>query len=326
MKRPDNISDKDKKLAEELRNRLEGIQTSGAGGMDDPLLQSLIEFREGEAAELSVDLNSRKEKSWNYIKQNIHQSSPPKETSFYRLGSIKHLGKIAAAITISVLLSIYYLQTQTPLQSIAAAEDTIQSVTLTDGSTVTLRPHSTLSKKQIGDHSHTYYLEGEAYFDVVKNENRTFAVHTESGIVEVLGTEFNLRTWDNATDVYLKTGSLRLSSADDDEAAVLLSPGEFSSLRQDQTISAPDTADEKLFTSWRNNEIIFTNRTAESIFSELEHHYSITIIAPENINDEILGGSLSLENATQTLKNLGTVLGGQFVSSGTNTYKFVFSE
>ena len=326
MKRPDNISDKDRKLAEELRNRLEGNPSSDTGNVNDPLLQSLIEFKESEVAEPSVDLSSRKEKSWNYIKQNINQSSTRKKTAFYRLGSINHLGKIAAAITISVLLSIYYFQTQTPLQPIAAADVTIQSVTLTDGSNVTLRPHSTLFKKKSGDRSHTYYLDGEAYFDVVKNENRTFTVHTESGTVEVLGTEFNLRTWDNATDVYLKTGSLRLSSTDDDEAAVLLSPGEFSSLRKDQTISTPGSADEKLFTSWRNNEIIFTNRTAESIFSELEHHYSITIVAPENINDEILGGSLSLENSTQTLENLGTVLGGRFITSGTNTYKFVFSE
>jgi ferric-dicitrate binding protein FerR (iron transport regulator) len=189
-----------------------------------------------------------------------------------------------------------------------------------------LRPHSTLFKKQINVQSHTYYLEGEAYFDVVKNENRTFNVYTESGIVEVLGTEFNLRTWDNSTDVYLKTGSLRLSSTDVNTPGVLLSPGEFSSLKNDQPISAPQTADEKLFTSWRNNEIIFTNRTAKSIFNELEHHYSITIVAPEYINSEILGGSLSLENTAQSLRNLGTVLGGQFVLSGTNTYKFVSSE
>lgn len=324
MNRPNNIHDKDKKLAGELRYRLE--QNLPSGEVIDPLLQSLIEFKQSELAVDSDDLSSRKEKSWNVIKQNMNHSSAQKETAFYRLGSIRYLGKIAAAITISVLLSIYYFQTQSPLKPIAAADDTIKSITLTDGSNVMLRPHSTLYEKQIGEWSHTYYLEGEAYFDVVKNENRTFNVYTESGIVEVLGTVFDLRTWDNSTVVYLKTGSLRLSSIDKNDSGVLLSPGEFSSLKNDQSISAPRTADEKLFTSWRNNEIIFTNRSAKSIFSELEHHYSITIVAPEYINSEILGGSLSLENTAQSLNNLGTVLGGQFVLSGTNTYKFVSSE
>ncbi|HMB40821.1 MAG TPA: hypothetical protein VKM37_02515, partial [Balneolaceae bacterium] len=120
MKRPDNISDKDRKLAEELRSRLEGNQSSG--NMNDPLLQSLIEFKESEVAEPSVDLSSSKVKSWNYIKQNINQSSTRKKTSFYRLGSFKHLGKIAAVITISVILSIYYFQIQTPQKPLAATE------------------------------------------------------------------------------------------------------------------------------------------------------------------------------------------------------------
>lgn len=328
MTRPDNISDNDRKLAEELRNRLEGNPSSDTGNMNDPLMQSLINFKESEVAESSVDLSSGKEKSWNVIKQTIEQSenSTRKESRLYKLAGIKHLGKIAAVITISVLLSIYYFQTPSSLQPLAVADDTIESVTLTDGSIVTLRPNSALFEKQTEDRSHTYYLEGEAYFDVVKHENRTFTVQTESGIVEVLGTEFNIRTWNNATDVFLVTGSLRFSSASDSENNVLLSPGQFSSLNNNQIMLDQSISDEKLITSWKNNEIIFTNRTAESIFSELEHHYSITIVAPDNINAEILGGSLSLDNPGQSLKNLGTVLDGTFVQSGVNTYKFVSSE
>jgi len=324
MKRPDNISDKDRKLAEELRSRLEGNQSSG--NMNDPLLQSLIEFKESEVAEPSVDLSSSKVKSWNYIKQNINQSSTRKKTSFYRLGSFKHLGKIAAVITISVILSIYYFQIQTPQKPLAATESIIETVTLRDGSTVTLRPHSTLFENQISDQAHIYKLEGEAYFDVRKDKKRKFIVNTVNGSVEVLGTEFNLRTWNNSTDVYLKTGALRLSSTSNNEISVLLSPGEFSSLMTDQTISTPQHAEEKQFTSWRNSEIIFTNRRADSIFSELEHHYSISIVAPDSVNNEILGGSLSLENKKQSLENLGTVLGGSFIPSDNNTYEFIPSE
>jgi len=323
MNRPDNISDQDKQLAKEFNRRLSGSQPSGEV---NPLIRSLTVFKESERAGHSEDLHSRKENSWNQIKEVINHSSKQKKTTFYRLSGIKHFGKVAAVITISVILSIYYFQIQAPQQPIATAGTTIETVTLSDGSTVTLRPHSMLFENHLSDQSHVYNLEGEAYFVVTKKENRKFVVMTESGSVEVLGTEFNLRTWDNTTDVYLKTGALRFSSTRNEESSVLLSPGEFSSLLNDQTISTPRVAEEDQFTSWRYNEIIFTNRKAESIFSELEHHYSISIIAPDSVNNEILGGSISLESANLSLQNLGTVLDGTFVPMGNNTYEFIASE
>lgn len=324
MNRPDNISDRDKQLAKEFNKRLSGSQPSG--DLDDPFLRSLNAFKESELAVQSENISSRKKNSWNQIKENIDQSSKQKKTTFYRLGSIKHLGKIAAAITISAILSIYFFQIQSQQQPLAAASSTIETVTLNDGSTVTLRPHSTLFETQIDTQSHIYKLDGEAYFEVTKDLNREFVVTTENGSVEVLGTEFNLRTWGNSTDVFLKTGSLRFSSTEEEGTSVLLSPGEFSSLMKDQNISVPQQVEEELFTSWRNNEIVFTNRKAKSIFSELEHHYSITIIAPDKVNDEILGGSLSLENEEQSLENLGTVLGGSFVRLSNDRYEFIASE
>jgi len=324
MNRPDNISDQNRQLAREFNRRLSGSIPSG--DLDDPLISSLNAFKESELAVQSERVSSSKRNCWNQIKENIDHSSKQKKTAFYRLGSIKHLGKIAAAITISVILSIYYFQMQVPHQPLAAADNMIETVTLRDGSTVTLRPHSTLFENQISDQTHIYKLEGEAYFDVTKAKKRKFVVKTVNGSVEVLGTEFNLRTWNNSTDVYLKTGSLRLSSTRNNETSVLLSPGEFSSLTMDHTILTPQHAEEEQFTSWKNSEIIFINRSAESIFIELEHHYSISIIAPDSVNDEILGGSLSLENKKQSLDNLGTVLGGSFTSSDNNTYEFIPSE
>lgn len=324
MDRKENISDQDRQLAREFERRLSGPLPTG--NWDNPLIDSLNAFKESELTAEPGNMSSRKKNSWNQIKKNIDHSSNRKKTTFYKLGSIKHLGKIAAVITISAILSIYYFQIQSLQQPLAAADSTIETITLQDGSTVTLRPHSALFKKQADTQLHVYKLEGEAYFEVTKNSNREFIVTTDNGTVEVLGTEFNLRTWDETTDVYLKTGSLKISSSANKEMSVLLSPGEFSSLMEDQVISAPQKVEEELFTSWRNNEIIFINRRAESIFSELEHHYAISIIAPNDVNDEMLGGSISLESAKLSLQNLGTVLGGRFVPKENSTYEFIAFE
>jgi ferric-dicitrate binding protein FerR (iron transport regulator) len=324
MNESNHISDQDRQLAREFGKILDSSQ--GQKSINNPLLNSLNSFKSSELSGEHIDLKSRKRESWEYIKQNINHSSKPKETRIFRIGSIKHLGKIAAAITISAILSIYYFQTQsTILQPLAAAVSTVETVTLKDGSTVTLRPHSKLFEYKSESGTHKYKLEGEAYFSVSKNEHRKFVVQAKNGSVEVLGTEFNVRTWDSSTEVYLKTGSLRLSS-DNEETSTILSPGEFATLMADHSITTPETTDEELFTSWKRNEIIFVNRRAESIFSELEHHYSINITAPDTVKNETLGGSLPLENIEMSLENLGTVLGGEFVQTASNTYKFVSAE
>ena len=42
-------------------------------------------------------------------------------------------------------------------------------------------------------------LSGEAYFDVVKDKSAPFIVRTESGNIEVLGTEFNIKCYSDET-------------------------------------------------------------------------------------------------------------------------------
>jgi ferric-dicitrate binding protein FerR (iron transport regulator) len=324
MNESNNISDQDRQLARKFGERLSGSHTPEE--LDNPLIESLTSFKKNELAIQSDDIYSRKNNSWNQIEKTIGQFPRRNETFFYRMGAVKHWGKIAAVIAISAILSIYFFQFQNMQQPLASAGSTMITVTLSDGSTVTLRPHSTLFENQISAEQQSYKLDGEAYFSVLKNQNREFIVNTEDGSVEVLGTEFNVRTWDNSTDVYLESGSLRFSSVVNKDMNVLLSPGQFSSITKGEPLSTPQQAEEEQFTSWKNNEIIFTNRRATSIFSELEHHYSITIVAPNDVNSELLGGSISLESADQSLQNLGTVLGGRFLQTGTNTYEFIASE
>ncbi len=325
MNNSNNISDQNRELARKFGRSLAGSQDLQR--IDDPLLRSLNLFKKSQLSHHYDDLHSRKQKSWNHIEQTINRSSESKDANIFRLGSIRHIGKIAAVITISAILSIYYFTTQDiSSQPLAAAGNTVETVTLKDGSTVTLRPHSELFEHESVTGTHAYKLQGEAYFSVSKDKNRKFVIHAENGSIEVLGTEFNVRTWDSSTEVYLKTGSLRLLTGDNEENSVILSPGEFVSLMTNKTISTPKPANEELFTSWKNNEIIFINRKAESIFNELEHHFSINISAPANVKNETLGGSLPLNNVQQSLKNLGTVLGGEFKQTSGNTYEFVSAE
>ena len=87
---------------------------------------------------------------------------------------------------------------------------------------------------------------GEAYFEIVSNASMPFRVfvHAPTGeqTVEVLGTHFDVKAYDDETNVTttLLEGSVRLTSKG---AATLLQPGQQGQLRTDGLIHLEPHAD-----------------------------------------------------------------------------------
>jgi transmembrane sensor len=84
---------------------------------------------------------------------------------------------------------------------------------LPDGSQVWLNAGSQLHyDKSFGNNSREVYLTGEAFFDVVKNTEKPFIIHTISMKLRVLGTQFNVRCYANeeTSEASLVHGSLEV--------------------------------------------------------------------------------------------------------------------
>ena len=74
------------------------------------------------------------------------------------------------------------------------------TVILADGTTVHLNAGSKLTYPvRFAGKRRVVALEGEAYFDVVKDETRPFIVQTHLGEVTVLGTAFNINAYTDAS-------------------------------------------------------------------------------------------------------------------------------
>jgi len=323
-------SDKDRELAHKTGLLLK--KGEPLTGLDDSLDSDLLRFKEELHDYPEKELSESRNRSWNKVHSAIQEAdieSPTPKTkinSVYQIGSGNPYWKVAAVILVAVLLSvfIYTLDSGEPVQIAQAIHENI-TVNLDDGSTATLRPNSSLYEITRDEDRDVYRLEGEAYFNVTKQENKAFIVDAGSGYIEVMGTEFNVSTWGDSTRIYLETGTLLISSADQSDQKIL-QPGQFSSISKDYRITTPTQADGSTVTAWKRNELIFNNRRADSVFRELEYHFSIQIEAPNSIRDETLGGSLSLSDQYTTLQNLAVVLDGEFQSIEGNRYKFVSFE
>ncbi len=87
-------------------------------------------------------------------------------------------------------------------------------MSLSDGSVVWLNAGSSLSyNKDFSDKFREVYLKGEAYFEVTPDSLKPFVVKSESLNVKVLGTTFNVRTYEdeNLVNVVLRTGRVDVS-------------------------------------------------------------------------------------------------------------------
>ena len=324
-----HIPEIDRKLAKKVGIALE--ENRSALSTDDTLIDQIGVFKNGIAEAYYPEVNESRNLSWEKIQTEIQRPSDnitylkpnQQRKSQHQTYSTSAIWKVAAVFVLAVLLSIAYLQFDFNQSSILA-ESTTESVTYTmdDGTSVQLRPHSTLSLLDRSDQQERYELEGEGFFNVTTNDSREFIVEAGHGIIEVVGTSFNVREWGEETVVYLQEGSL-LFSASNGSNKVELEPGEAATAYNNFSVSEPEQTDGDSYLSWQQNEIVFQNRTAGSIMRELEHHYSIKINAPERLKNEVLGGTLSLESQSASLENLGIVLGGNFSSIGDNTYQFV---
>ncbi len=79
---------------------------------------------------------------------------------------------------------------------IVAKPGTKSKLLLPDGTRVWLNSESRITyNSTFGDSLREVSLEGEAYFDVVKNAHKPFIVHTSGISIRVLGTAFNVKSY-----------------------------------------------------------------------------------------------------------------------------------
>ncbi len=84
-----------------------------------------------------------------------------------------------------------------------------QQIKLEDGSLIVLKPQSSISyPAHFNDKNRAVYLQGEAFFQVKRNPSKPFIVHTKDLVTEVLGTSFNIKSYEQskAIEVSVVTG------------------------------------------------------------------------------------------------------------------------
>jgi len=136
-------------------------------------------------------------------------------------------------------------------------------------------------------------LEGEAYFEVAKNPDKPFRVRSHGQVVEVLGTHFNINSYQDEPGIKttLLEGSVRVLNADLTSAAVL-KPGQQANLTSGGQIQISNVDPEE-FVAWKNGKFIFTDANIKSIMRQISRWYNVDIDYRGEISKEKFGGRTS---------------------------------
>lgn len=146
---------------------------------------------------------------------------------------------------------------------------------LSDGTVVHLNALSSLKFPLVfGANKREVYVDGEAYFEVAHNKNKPFIVHCRGAKVIVLGTEFNIRSYNNKIETTLVKGAVEINTNTSRKA--ILKPGEQAVIDKEQLQIV--TADITSVTAWRYGRFIFENKSLAFIMNELSRWYDINIV------------------------------------------------
>jgi hypothetical protein len=193
------------------------------------------------------------------------------------------------------------------------------SIRLSDGTRVWLNSESYIKYPvNFAEERREVILSGEAYFDVKKDKERDFVVRTSGYSVNVLGTKFNVRAYENdeVISTTLVEGSVALNT--DETSEFRISPGEqFAFERGTGTISV-SKVDVHLYTSWINNQLIIRSNTLWDILKVLQRRYDVDVFfSDEAAKHEQYSGEVPLnDNLNVILDQISKVSDIEFQIEG----------
>lgn len=179
-------------------------------------------------------------------------------------------------------------------------------VILSDGTKVWLNAASSLSYPTVfTGNERKVMLKGEAYFEVAKNAEQTFKVITDRQELVVLGTHFNINSYEDEPEIKttLLEGSVKVSSLQTNQT-ILLRPGEQSALKKSGKLKVDQVNAENAI-AWKSGLFQFQGSSIQEALRQMARWYDVTIEFEGEVPDIQLWGEVHRNaNAREALEIL----------------------
>ena len=230
--------------------------------------------------------NEEDKKDLDHILYKIHYEINTKQQKSKRpLSSfIKVFSKIAAILILPVLIysGIHFYRTTNKgtisRVEIKAPAWTRVQFTLPDGTIGWLNSNSSIKYNKTFLQNRQVSLIGEAYFDVFKDNKRPFIVSTNEICVKVLGTKFNIASYENENNVEVVLEEGKLIFVDKGmNKSYKMNPNDL--VVYDKSIKNFSIAEveSKKYSSWIVGKLVFRNDPLDVIARRLGRWFNVDV-------------------------------------------------
>lgn len=245
--------------------------------------------------------HARASKELNYVWQQLDGLAEAKrdekiatfsETNkTFRASRLRWWVSAAAAVIGAVAVGIVWLEHGSEVQVLATAVGQERSVTLADGSVVSLNTNTIVETHLARQTRDIYLKKGEAHFQVAHDTSRPFLVHAGDAVVRAVGTAFEVRVrQDRHVDVVVNEGRVEVRPAVSESGAAVslpvpmraLSAGQrLSTANRDYAVTAvtPEQLSSEL--AWREGAIVFDGERLADAIAEVERYTDTHIIVTD---------------------------------------------
>ncbi|MEQ9221639.1 MAG: DUF4974 domain-containing protein [Cyclobacteriaceae bacterium] len=130
-------------------------------------------------------------------------------------------------------------------------------------------------------------LIGEAYFEVVKDPARPFIIHVDGFTVEVLGTSFNVKAYENNgyRGVAVKSGKVAVTNLKKNQV-INLTRNQMILLDEEGVMEKLPILDADLFFGWIDQRMVFKDNSLDDVLHAISNWYGVDIEISEEINSD----------------------------------------
>lgn len=221
--------------------------------------------------------------AWHKLKENLHRGGRVVEMG--QRSSQMHWWKIAAAILLIAVVGVYLFRSPNaelkPVEVIA--DKRAVSDTLPDGTDIFLNRKT---KLQYAFHEekklHEVKLEGEAYFNVVHQDDEEFVIQAGEVFIRDIGTSFNVKAYPDSDliEVLVEEGEIVFYSADNPGIHLKESgKGVYNKKTKQFTIDEPDAN----VTAYKTRFFVFADTRLGDVVKSLNEVYEIPLIIDQSL-------------------------------------------
>lgn len=224
----------------------------------------------------------------------------------------------AAILLLGILLS-FILSSPRDLANWVTVEVPLgqrAQVALPDSSLVEINSGSTFNylRKNSPERRYTK-LVGEAFFHV-RPDRTPFVVETAQATTQVLGTAFNVRTWNNRTRVFVQSGTVMVQSQQDPALKKIVLTAGRSALCDSAAVLLPESDSLADDMAWREGRLIFRRRILSEVLPELTRHYAVRIEADPSLLQHTITADFVQAPFTQVMAAVAAAVNAHYEKIG----------